>query len=71
MAATVSIHIEKEAHAKLQGLAATEHKPIGEVVKAAVDYYHREYVFADDNAAYARLKADSGAWADYQAEVEA
>lgn len=69
MTATATIRVEQQTRDKLLKLAKQERKPLGEVVKEAVARYERDRFFDELDAAYARLKADPEAWADYQAEL--
>ncbi|MBA2278090.1 MAG: toxin-antitoxin system protein [Chloroflexia bacterium] len=67
--ATVSVRISAEAHTALRQLAAEQRKSIGEVLNAAVAAYQREQIWQQAEAAYASLRADHEAWAEWQREI--
>ncbi|HWV35862.1 MAG TPA: hypothetical protein VNZ55_09515 [Thermomicrobiales bacterium] len=67
-AATV-VKLKPETHAKLQEIAKTTHRPMGEVVSELVERYEREKFWQEANASMERLRADPVAWKAYQDEL--
>lgn len=71
MAARVTIRGDARTRDKVLALAKQAGRSVGELVKEAIDRYERERLFDAYDRAYARLRADPKAWADYQAEETA
>lgn len=70
MAATSLIRVSNETRDKLVRIAEFQHSSIGEVVEVAAAKLERELFWQQVNEAYARLKADPVAWAEYQEELK-
>ena len=68
MAAT-TVKISVATRDTLADLAAAEGRPMGEVIADLVERERRRRFFDAADAAYARLRADPAAWADWQAEL--
>ncbi|MGH2560023.1 MAG: toxin-antitoxin system protein [Thermomicrobiales bacterium] len=68
MVATVKIPDVARAH--LAELAAERKQPMGEVLAELIERERRRRFFEEYDAAFARLKADPEAWADWQAELK-
>ena len=68
-ATTTTIRIPTASRATLQRLADGQGRPISQVAAEAIDHYDRERALAELNAAYATLREDPVAWADWQAEL--
>ncbi len=64
-----TVRIEERVAAKLRDLANEEHRPIGQVIKDAVDQYQKEKFWREVEASVARLRADLNAWQEYQDEI--
>lgn len=64
-----SVKITPEAHAKLADFAASDKRPMGEVLADLIERERRRRFFDAANAEYARLRADPEAWADWQEEL--
>jgi hypothetical protein len=63
------IKISPISHAKLQALAATENRSMGEIANELIDRYDEEQFWTRVRAQLARLKADPVAWNDYMQEI--
>jgi predicted DNA-binding protein len=63
------VKIDPASHAKLQGLARTEQRPMGEIVNELIERYELEQFWNQAHAAVERLRADPVAWKDYQDEI--
>jgi predicted transcriptional regulator len=66
--ASRSVRVSQRTHELLLELAAATGKPLQKVLERAVETYRREQLFAELDAAYARLKADPVAWEEELAE---
>jgi predicted DNA-binding protein len=60
--------ISRETHKKLVRLAAETGKTQQEVIEAAVGNYERELFLRQVNEGFARLRADTDAWREENAE---
>jgi hypothetical protein len=67
--ASAMVKIPPETHAKLQELARSQHRPMGEIVTELVDRYEREKFWNEVDISLARLQADPVAWNSYQDEI--
>lgn len=67
--AAVTLKISPETHAVLAELAAEDKRAMGEVVAEMTERERRRRLFDRADAAYARVRADPVAWADYQSEL--
>lgn len=70
MAASLLIRVSNETRDKLAKIAEYQHSSIGDVVAVATDKLERELFWKQVHEAYARLKADPDAWADFQTELK-
>ena len=66
--ATVTVKLPSGAHAELAKIATADKRSMGEVLAELIERERRR-LFDEADAAYARLRADPAAWADYQAEL--
>ncbi|HEV2107544.1 MAG TPA: hypothetical protein VGR16_04725 [Thermomicrobiales bacterium] len=66
---TKVVKIPTEAHAHLAELAADQERSMGDLLADLIEQERRRAFWEETNAAYARLKADPEAWADWQAEI--
>jgi predicted transcriptional regulator len=66
--ASRSVRVSQRTHELLLELAAATGEPLQKVLERAVETYRREQLFAELDAAYARLKADPVAWEEELAE---
>ena len=64
-----SVKLPASAHATLVEMAAEDDRPIGEILAAMIERERRRRMFEAADAAYARLRDDPEAWADWQAEL--
>lgn len=67
--AAVTVKIPLEAHAKLAALARERHRPMSDILADLIEQARRQTRLEALNAAFARLRADPAAWAEYQAEI--
>lgn len=67
MASTV--RVDEEVAIRLRDLAAAEHRPIGQVIRDAMEQYEKEKFWREVETSVARLCADPVAWQDYQDEI--
>lgn len=67
--ASVTVKVPVETHAKLAALATEDRRPMGEVLTDLIERERRRRLFDDGDAAYARLREDPAAWAEYQEEL--
>ena len=63
-ATTTTIRVTQETQELLRTLALQEDESIQSVVRKAVFQYSRRRLLQQGNEAYARLRADPGAWAE-------
>jgi predicted DNA-binding protein len=66
---TTTIRIPQQTHQRLRDLAEKRGRTIGEVVDEATRKLEDDDFWQEVNAAYARLRADPIASAEYDAEV--
>lgn len=66
---TPTVKLKPTTHAKLQELARSEERPMGEIITELVDRYEEERFWKDLHASVERLRADPVAWRDYQEEI--
>jgi hypothetical protein len=64
------VRINKVTHERLVKLAEEAHSSIQSVLNDAVEAYRREALMERTNQAYAALRSDPVAWAEYQKEQE-
>jgi hypothetical protein len=65
------VRVSAATHAKLVELAAAQNVSMTEILDRAVEAYRRQWFFETANEAYARLRNDPAAWADWQSELAA
>jgi len=68
---STTIRVSDKTHRVLQELAASIGAPMSDVVDQALELYRRQRMFAQANAAYAALRADPIASAEWDAEIAA
>jgi predicted transcriptional regulator len=66
---STTIRVSDKTHRVLQELAATIGAPMSDVVDQALELYRRQRMFVQANAAYAALRADPIASAEWDAEI--
>lgn len=64
-----AVRVPQTTHGKLQELAKTEERSMGEIVTELVEKYEQERFWEEANASLERLRADPVAWQDYMDEV--
>jgi hypothetical protein len=65
-----SIEVSDEIRQKLEELSRQFGRPMGDVLTAAIEEYHRAQFWTAVNQGYAALRADPAAWAEIEAERE-
>lgn len=65
-----TVRIDEQVASRLRELASEERRPIGQVIRDAVDQYEKEKFWQEVEESVARLRADPDAWREYQAEVK-
>lgn len=68
---SLTIRVSRSSHALLRELSAKTGDSMTEIVDRAVKDYQRRQFWEEYHAAYAALRADPAAWADFNAEAEA
>ncbi|MGC4192582.1 MAG: hypothetical protein QM589_15680 [Thermomicrobiales bacterium] len=66
---TPAVRVPQTTHAKLQALAKSESRPMGDIVTELVDEYETRKFWDAVNASLDRLHADPAAWQDYMNEI--
>jgi hypothetical protein len=66
---SVTLRVSEQTRDVLRELARREGTTMGELLERAVEQYRQERLIAASNAAYAALRRDSKAAADFDAEV--
>jgi len=64
-----TVRVEDDLATTLRELSIEEHRPIGQVIQAAVEQYRKEKFWREVEASVAKLRADPVAWRDYQDEI--
>jgi predicted transcriptional regulator len=67
--ASATVRISEKTRKTLRELAAKTGESMQSVLDRAVEEYRREQFMKEVNAAYAALRADPEAWADWQKEL--
>jgi hypothetical protein len=67
---SLTIRVNRSTHGRLRELAAKSGETMAEVLDRAVRDYERAQFWADYQSAYASLKGDPAAWAEFQGEAE-
>lgn len=65
------VKLKPGTHAKLQELARTEARPMGEIVTELVDRYEEDQFWRAYQASFEQLRTDPVAWQDYAEELAA
>ena len=68
---STTIRVSEKTHRVLQELASDMDAPMSDVVDHALELYRRQRMFARANTAYAALRADPIASAEWDAEIAA
>jgi len=68
---STTIRVRSETHKTLAKLAKQSHSSIQTVLSDALEAYRREVFLRRANQAYAELRSDPVAWAEYQKELAA
>ena len=68
--ASTTVKLSRDAHGTLASLASRREQPMSQVLAEIIEREERRVYFEEVNAAYARLRADPDAWADWQAEIK-
>jgi hypothetical protein len=69
MASTALIRVDTKTRDLLAKMAEQDQTSIGEVAAKAVKKLDRDRFWKSYNDAYAKLRADPEAWAEYEAEI--
>jgi hypothetical protein len=64
-----AVKLKPAMHAKLQELARSEERPMGDIITDLVDRYQEERFWKELDASVEALRADTVAWKDYQDEI--
>jgi predicted transcriptional regulator len=65
-----SIRVSGVSHLILNQLSEQTHQPLQAIADAAIEHFRRHKLMEATNQAYATLRADETAWADFQQEQE-
>src|SRR4051794_10808377 len=71
MSAPATVSLTPRALQLLDQVTELTGRPAAEVLESALDAYFRAEFVRLGNEGYAALRADPGAWAEYQAELKA
>ncbi len=64
-----TVRIDEQLAKRLRKLAIDEQRPIGQVIRDALEQYEKEKFWQEVEESAARLHADPDAWQDYQQEI--
>jgi hypothetical protein len=64
-----TVRVDEDVAVRLRDLAAAEHRPIGQVIRDAMEQYEKEKFWREVETSVARLRADPVAWQGYQDEI--
>ncbi len=67
--AHMSVRVDRDTYDRLVELAREADIPLARLIARAIDVYDRVTMAEESNVAYARLREDPDAWADWQAEL--
>ncbi len=67
---TQTVRIDQKTHATLERIAKRQARSMQAILADAVESYRRHLILKKTNEAYAKLKADPGAWFGEQRERE-
>lgn len=70
MTTSTSVRIDDETLATIRELSKSEQKSIGKIIADAVKRYEDEKFWTEARIGFERLRADPGAWKEYQDELE-
>ncbi|MGH2411931.1 MAG: hypothetical protein ACRDGS_16440, partial [Chloroflexota bacterium] len=65
----MSVRVDRDTYDRLIELAREADIPLARLIARAIDVYDRVTMAEESNAAYARLRDDPDAWADWQSEL--
>jgi predicted transcriptional regulator len=68
---STTIRVHAETHKTLARLAKENHSSMQTVLNEALEAYRRVVFLQRANQAYAELRSDPAAWAQYQQELQA
>ena len=63
------VRIGPELHQTLRTLSEAEQRPISQVIETAIDRYQKDNFWKAVDEGFARIRADSAAWQEYQSEA--
>ena len=69
--AGTTVRISEKSRQTLRELAAKSSESMQTILDRAVEQYRRQQILEEGNAAYARLREDPAAWAEWQKELAA
>ena len=69
--ASATVRISERSRETLRQLAAKSGESMQAILDKAIEQYRQERLMEEVNAAYAALRADPAAWADWQNEMAA
>jgi predicted DNA-binding ribbon-helix-helix protein len=67
--AHMSVRVDRDTYDRLVELAREADIPLTRLIARALDVYDRVTMAEESNVAYARLREDPDAWADWQSEL--
>jgi predicted CopG family antitoxin len=68
MADSTTIRIDRDVHAELKTIAEEEGLTLTDTLRKLVEEHRRDRLFAQADRAYQRLREDSEAWDEIEAE---
>lgn len=66
---STTVRVSEQAHRSLRELAAQSGEPMQTVLDALIEQGRRQRFLAECHVAYAALKQDTQAWAEYQKDL--
>ena len=70
MADSTTIRVDRDVHAELKAIAEEEGLTLTDTLRKVVEQYRRDRLFEQADRAYRRLREDSAAWDEVEAERE-
>jgi hypothetical protein len=67
--ATTTVRVSAQTHDRLRLLAQTSGISMQQIIDQALEIYARQQLLQTMNEAYARLRADEGAWKAWKTEL--
>ncbi|HXT35748.1 MAG TPA: toxin-antitoxin system protein [Chloroflexota bacterium] len=64
-----SVRVDRDTYDRLVEVSREANIPLTRLIARALDVYDRVTMAEESNAAYARLREDPEAWADWQSEL--